>query len=222
VTITTLLFDAGGTLVMPNFRRMADEYAIDGISVTPEALERAEHLARLDFDNDAFVRSHSDPWLSFMQDIARRAGAAYAPAAFERLRAYHDTENLWEQVIDGTREALEALRSRYRLGVISNANGTVKKAFRRLELDGYFETIVDSGEVGVEKPDRLIFELAVRNMNVDAASCVYVGDTFKVDVLGARRAGMRGVLIDPLGSRADRACERIAVLGELATLLVAC
>lgn len=218
-TITTLLFDAGGTLVMPNFRRMAQEFEADGISVTAAALATGEALARLDFERGDFVRSHTDPWISFMQDITRRAGVSYAPAAYERLRAYHDTENLWEDVIEGTHAALDALRSRYRLGVVSNANGTVKHLFRRLGLADYFETIVDSGEAGVEKPDVRIFQLALRDLNVDPTSAVYVGDLFKIDVLGARAAGMRAVLIDPDGSRCDHDCDRIRGLAELAPLL---
>ncbi len=217
--IQALLFDAGGTLVMPNFRRMAEEYERDGISVTADALARAEALARLDFERGDFVRSHTDSWISFLQDIARRAGVAYAPAAYERLRAYHDTENLWERVIDGTHAALDTLRSRYRLGVISNANGTVKHLFRRLGLATYFETIIDSAEAGIEKPDVRIFQLALRDLNADAADAAYVGDVYKIDILGARAAGMRAILLDPDGTRCEHDCDRIRTLAELATLL---
>jgi HAD superfamily hydrolase (TIGR01509 family) len=167
--ISTLLFDAGGTLVMPSFRRMADEYARDGVPVAPEQLARGEALVRLAFDRADFVRTHADPWLSFMHEIARLSGVERPPvAAFERLRAYNDSENLWEEVIAGTEPVLADLGTRYRLGVISNANGTVKKAFARLGIARFFDTIVDSAEVGVEKPDVRIFELALRQMNARA------------------------------------------------------
>ena len=116
--ISTLLFDAGGTLVMPNFRRMADEFARDGVAIEPERLARAEAQARLDFERPDFVRSHpGDIWLSYMHDVARKAEIERPPlAAFERLRAYHDSENLWEQPIAGTEAALTELGARYRLG----------------------------------------------------------------------------------------------------------
>ena len=217
--ISTLLFDAGGTLVMPSFRRMADEYARDGVVVAPEQLARGEALARLDFDRPDFVRTHADPWLNFMHDIARLSGVERPPlAAFERLRAYHDSESLWEEVIAGTEPALAELGTRYRLGVISNANGTVKKTFARLGIARYFDTIVDSGEVGVEKPDVRIFDLALRQMNAPATEAAYVGDVFKVDVLGARAAGLRAILIDPHDFHADRSCERVASVAGLAAL----
>ena len=151
--ISTLLFDAGGTLVMPSFRRMADEYARDGVVIAPEELARGEALARLAFDRADFVRTHADPWLNFMHDIARLSGVERPPgAAFERLRAYNDSQSLWEEVIAGTESALADLGTRYRLGVISNANGTVKKTFARLGIARHFDTIVDSAEVGVESP----------------------------------------------------------------------
>jgi putative hydrolase of the HAD superfamily len=217
--VTTLLFDAGGTLVMPSFRRMAEEYARDGVVVAPQQLARGEALARLAFDRGEYVRVHTDPWLHFMFEIARLAEVEPPVAAFERLRAYHDTENLWEEVIAGTEAALATLGGRYRLGVISNANGTVKSCFARLGLARFFETIVDSTEVGIEKPDVRIFEHALREMNVGAAEAVYVGDVFKIDVVGARAAGLRAILIDPQGFHADKACDRIAALTDLPALL---
>ena len=218
--ISTLLFDAGGTLVMPNFRRMADEYARDGVVVAAERLARGEALARLAFDRGDYLRAHADPWLNFMHEIARLAEVEQPPVpAFERLRANHDNENLWEEIIGGTEAALEELRGRYRLGVISNANGTVKKAFARLGLTRYFDVIVDSAEVGFEKPDVRIFELGLREMKARAAEAAYVGDVFKVDVLGARAAGMRAILIDPHDFHADRTCERVTSLAGLAAVL---
>jgi putative hydrolase of the HAD superfamily len=218
--VSTVLLDAGGTLVMPSFRRMAEEYAREGVVVDPLALARAEAQARLAYDQSRYARTHADPWLNFMHEIARLAEVAAPPlAAFERLRLYHDTENLWEEIIAGTEAALTDLRARYRLGVISNANGTVKRKFARLGLDHFFDVIVDSAEVGIEKPDVRIFEIALGQMKVPAAEAVYVGDVFKVDVMGARAAGMRAVLIDPNGFHPDKACDRIATLAELHPLL---
>jgi len=104
--------------------------------------------------------------------------------------------------------------------VISNANGTVKKAFARIGLARFFEVIVDSAEVGIEKPDARVFELALRAMNVRADEAAYVGDVYKVDVLGARAAGMRAVLIDPHGFHADKPCPRVTSLMELSPTLL--
>ncbi len=66
--------------------------------------------------------------------------------------------------------------------------------------------VVDSGAVGVEKPDPAIFRIALERAGVSAAEAMHVGDLFPVDVVGARRAGLEPVLLDPLGRYADRGC----------------
>ncbi len=220
--ISTLLLDVGGTLVMPNFERMAGEYAADGVAVSARALERAEAEVRLAIERPDFVRSHADPWLAFMHDIARFAGVSAPPrAAFERLRVYHDTTNLWEHVIEGTEAALRTLAARYRLGVVSNANGTVRKKLERVGLGHFFETVVDSAEEGIEKPDPRLFRVALERLGVRAEETAYVGDIFKVDVVGARAAGILPILIDPRGVHLDKACHRVATLAEVTALLAA-
>jgi putative hydrolase of the HAD superfamily len=220
MSITTLLLDVGGTLVMPNFERMAAEYAADGVEVSALALERAEAEARLAVDRGTAVRSHSDPWLSFMHGLSARAGVADPPvAAFERLRSYHDTMNLWECVIDGTEAALGQLSRRYRLGVVSNANGTVRRKLERLGLGHFFETVVDSAEEGSEKPDPRLFRTALARLGARPEETAYVGDLFEVDVIGARAAGLHAILIDPSGLRADLPCDRVASLAEVADVL---
>jgi putative hydrolase of the HAD superfamily len=218
--ISTLLLDVGGTLVMPNFERMAAEYARDGVAVTPVSLERAEAEVRFQIDRPDHVPRHADPWLSFMHGIAHFAGVSEPPlAAFEHLREYHDTTNLWENVIAGTEAALETLAARYRLGVVSNANGTVRRKLARVGLDHFFETVVDSAEESIEKPDPRLFRIALERLGARPEETAYVGDIFKVDVVGARAAGLFAILIDPRGAYADQACDRVAALGEVAALL---
>jgi HAD superfamily hydrolase (TIGR01549 family) len=205
---------------MPNFERMAEEYARDGVEVTAALLARAEAEARLAYERPDGVRPYADGWLTFMHEIARRAGVTEPPvAAFERLRAYHDTTNLWENVIAGTEAALTALARRYRLGVVSNANGTVRKKLARVGLGHFFETVVDSAEEGIEKPDPRLFGVALERLGVRADESAYVGDIFKVDVIGARRAGLFAILIDPRGVHGDKPCERVTTLAEVGAVL---
>ena len=218
--ITTLLLDVGGTLVTPNFERIAAEYAADGVLVEARVLERAEAEARLASDRGDGVRRHADTWLSYMLNIAHYAGVERPPAAaFERLRVYHDTTNLWECVIEGTEAALEALSRRYRLGVVSNANGTVRRKLERVGLGGFFELVVDSAEEGIEKPDARLFHVALERLGARPEHAAYVGDLFKVDVVGALAAGLHPILIDPRGAHADKTCDRVAALGEVEAVL---
>ena len=110
----------------------------------------------------------------------------------------------------------------FTLGVVSNADGRVEHDLGRRGLGGHFATVVDSHVVGVEKPARGIFDLALARLDVPAEHALYVGDVFAVDVQRARGAGMPGVLLDPLGRYPGPVdCPRIRRLAELLDLLPA-
>ncbi len=140
--------------------------------------------------------------------------------ALEEMRSYQQELNLWEHVPAFVRPTLASLKARnLRLAVVSNANGTLRSAFQRLDLAPFFDLVVDSAEEGIEKPDPRLFELALRRVGTDAAHAVHVGDMFHVDVVGARRAGLSAILVDEAGLRQDIACPRIRSIAELPALL---
>ena len=115
----------------------------------------------------------------------------------------------------GTVEVLRTLRNRYQLGVVSNSDGSVASVLERAGLAKFFDCIIDSGVAGVQKPDPAIFGLAARSLGALPGNCLYVGDTYSVDYLGATLAGMQAVLMDRSGSYADSQLPRIASLEEL-------
>ena len=84
-----------------------------------------------------------------------------------------------------------------KLGLISNAGDgeAIRQFIDRNDLDRYFKTIVISEEVGFAKPWKRIFNMALEEMNILPERSVYIGDRYKVDVLGARNAGMHSVYI---------------------------
>jgi putative hydrolase of the HAD superfamily len=218
--LTTILFDAGGTLVRPNFQRMADEFTADGVLATADTLAEADRQFRILFEQPGFERPTTDPWRHYLEHLTRCASLTPFPdGACERLRRYHDASNLWEELMPGTIAALEQLAPRYRLGVVSNANGTVRALMTRLGLDRFFDVVVDSHEEGVQKPDPRLFRIGVERMGAAPESTVYVGDIFAIDVLGARAAGLSAVLIDPHGLHTDKPCDRITTMLELPALL---
>ena len=112
--------------------------------------------------------------------------------------------------------ALEALRARgLRLVVVSNANGTLLAHMERLGLTGRFDHILDSQDEGVEKPDPRFFEIALERSGARKETTIHVGDLYYVDVVGARNAGLRGVLLDEANLRPDADCPRVRSLAEL-------
>jgi putative hydrolase of the HAD superfamily len=111
---------------------------------------------------------------------------------------------------------LEVLRERgLQLVVVSNANGRLRDALRRLTIDQYFHHILDSFEEGVEKPDPRLFQIALQKAGADASTTIHVGDLYEIDVVGARGAGIRGVLLDEGGLYTDADCPRVRSLGDL-------
>lgn len=216
-----LLLDAGGTIVFPDFRRIADEFSKDGVKVEPEALARAEARVRLEMDSQEFVHSTDDAqrWEAYLRRLFELVGIKKIPIdALLRLKRYHDTNNLWDSVPADIPETLKALKERFRLGVVSNANGTVKTLLTRIQLAQYFEIIVDSHEEGMEKPDPRIFQRALERLQVPASDTAYVGDLYHVDILGAQAVGMKPILIDPFDFYKEKPVTRIKALREILTL----
>jgi len=222
--IETLFLDAGGVLVAPNWRRVSDVLAAHGIAVSAEKLEAADPYARRDVDlgtvADSDDRKRGWVYVNLVLGYADVPVSAATDAALADLQAYHSTQNLWEVVPDGVPQALDDFR---RLGlklvVVSNANGRLRFLLDRLGLGTRVDVVLDSAEEGVEKPDPRLFEIAMARSGAVAASTMHVGDLYTVDVQGARAAGLRPMLLDPLGLYADFDCDRVGSLGELAERL---
>ncbi len=115
---------------------------------------------------------------------------------------------------------LRALRDAgYRLVVLSNANGTLHRAFARLGLAPLVDMMFDSANEGVEKPDRRYFDLVLARTGARRETTVHVGDLYHVDVTGARAAGVAAVLVDEAGLHRDADCPRVRSIAELPALL---
>jgi putative hydrolase of the HAD superfamily len=125
----------------------------------------------------------------------------------------------WDQILPGTREALQRIGGELPIAVISNADGRIEHLLRRCGIADCFRSITVSGIVGSEKPHPAIFEAALREMQAKPAESLYVGDVYSVDFLGARNAGMEAVLFDFAGAYRDRDLPRVESLMELESWL---
>lgn len=101
-----------------------------------------------------------------------------------------------------TRECLEQLRGRYRLGIITDGSSDhQREKLDRTNIAGFFDTVIISGEVGIGKPDTRIFNLALKQLAADPEATVFVGDGLEKDIQGAQNAGIRGIWINREGIR---------------------
>jgi HAD superfamily hydrolase (TIGR01509 family) len=221
VRVETLFLDAGGVLVNPNWERVSAALGRQGVEASAERLAAAEPLAKRDLDTQQRIVSTTDQsrsWLYF-DSVLTHAGVALSEAtdaALAELRDYHARWNLWESVPDEVVPCLRRLRAMgLRLIVISNANGTLRDHFGRLGLAALFDHLLDSHDEGVEKPDPRIFQVALERSGAQPETTVHVGDFYHVDVIGARAAGLRAVLLDAAGLYDGVDCPRVRSLTEL-------
>lgn len=99
--------------------------------------------------------------------------------------------------IPGIAAALSTLQGRFRLVILSNARDShapqVQAALARAGLDGQFEAIFTTADLGLEKPDPAYFHKVARSLGAAPQELVMIGDSYPVDIPGARRAGWRTI-----------------------------
>ena len=140
-----------------------------------------------------------------------------APEMQCRMSEEHKPEDIILPDVFPTLETLKGLG--FSLSVVSNRSKPFREYLQSLELAGYFDVILAAGEVASWKPDPIIFQHALEKLALNPDQAVYVGDNYFADVVGARRAGLLPVLIDPQGIFADPGCPVITRISELPGLL---
>jgi putative hydrolase of the HAD superfamily len=203
-----LLLDAGGTLLFPDQELIAHTLAAHGWVLDSERLYDAHfrlvHQYDVQFRGGTAAASISIG--TFYRDMMMLAGAPgkAAEAAVGELVARHDETSLWTYTKPWVAKTLELLKSRgIRMSVISNSDGRVRQQLDACGIPPYLESVFDSQIVGIEKPDPEIFLHAIKALGLSAAECLYVGDFYSADVVGANRAGIGAVHLDPLGLYGD-------------------
>ena len=201
-----VLFDVGNTLLGLDHERIAPAVARAlGRPLTADALRAASPRAALAMEEGR--SSDQERALRYLRLLFEYAGvpAADMPQVEQVLWTLHAERNLWSGIDPRTPVALGKLQAQgARLGVVSNSDGRVQEALDAAGLGGFFGVVVDSKLAGFEKPDPRIFLPALAALDVTPADALYVGDLYEVDVVGARRAGMAAVLLDPAGLHASR------------------
>jgi len=215
-----IFFDAGNTLIFLNPSELLPIFREVGVEANEDLFWEAEFRARLGLARtveDGATGTEDHMWQAYFSELFSRCGVPSEQLAHvgTRVKEVHAESHLWTHVDPATAPALEALKDQgYRLAVISNADGRVEGLIRDAGIHHFFEFVMDSAVVGVEKPNPEIFLRACDQMGVGPEESVYVGDLYPVDVLGARKAGMEAILLDPMG-RLDYPVDRIPNVAAL-------
>lgn len=95
-------------------------------------------------------------------------------------------------------ELLKSLRGKYKLAVVTNTftsgEKEVRDALKRMGLEHYFQAIITSVDVGHNKPDKGIFEVALRALKLEPGEVIMIGDRIDADIFGANRIGIKTIL----------------------------
>ena len=229
--IRAVFLDAGNTLVFPRLEVIITDLKEQGHTATPEDFYAAERVAKRKLDDWLWpqIRARKIPeqadhyyWSVYLHELTRRLGASESERGELTRRLIEGFQDIqtWSRVMPDTRPFLDSLWSqRYLLGVISNSVGTLEAQLVRLGLARYFQVILDSAIVGIQKPHPGIFKLGLQRAGVEGSEAVFVGDTHATDVGGAQLAGLTGVLMDTVGAYPDAACPKISSLPELESIL---
>ena len=228
---TTAFFDAAGTLLTVK-GSVGERYAVlasaYGKDVAPHEIEagfrrifpKAPPLAFPGAPAAKLAELEHAWWRSVVRDVF----AGFGP--FPRFDDYFDAlyeafaqPEAW-RLYPETRATLDALRARgYRLGVISNFDARLFGLLDGLGIADRFDPIIASSRAGAAKPDPAIFRHALTKCGASAEQAVHVGDTYELDVLGARAAGVAAILIDRVGRATPPDCPTVRRLDEVPTAL---
>ena len=104
--------------------------------------------------------------------------------------------------VKGAKSVIRNLAGRFQLGIVSNGfPDTQYRKLRTLGMEELFDCILLSEEIGIRKPDPGIFWKAAELLARKPEECLYVGDSYEADVLGAKKAGMQMCWLNPGGLR---------------------
>ena len=196
-----LIFDAGGVLVFPDFDLLAEIGNQVGINTSPHQIAQAH--ARLFRGLDEYIAQNRQfPKISYFQDIFNQISDSEekVKTACELTIRADKIKHIWTATWPWVAESLQKLKDLgYHMAVISNSDGRVDQILQDLGIRGYFDIVIDSFVVGVEKPDTRIFEIALQSLDWNPDETIYIGDIFYIDVWGANQAGLGAIHLDKMG-----------------------
>jgi FMN phosphatase YigB (HAD superfamily) len=210
-SITALLFDFGGTLDGPAhwLDRFIASYRSAGVDISRAELDPAfDHATRTGYgatrivarfgmtDLVRFLVGHQFEYLRKSGPDQLRATLDASGAAGRHRFVEGVTNSFVRETVAGmshSRDIVVPLKSRFKLGVVSNFYGNLDRVLEEAKLDRLFTAVADSSRIGIFKPDLGIFEAALKKIQCAPESVAMIGDSLGKDCAPARKLGMRTV-----------------------------
>lgn len=203
--LSTVVFDLDGTLC---------HYATSIEQAMADALAHAAAPANLIGDLSLAADRYNDLWYELQEDhdsttslreriwirLLADHGIHDKALAHELSDVYVGLRTASLVPFDGVLDLLTDLRKKYSIGLLTNGPSDLQwEKIKLLGIEGYFDAITVSGDIGIHKPDPRPFASLLRRLNTCADRAVYVGNSYEMDIIGAVGAGMLSVWVNPDG-----------------------
>jgi putative hydrolase of the HAD superfamily len=203
--MTAVTFDFGQTLAELDVEMLSRRVAERGAELDPARASAASSVAWAAY-GDAKRRGlvAREAWCTFMATLLTESGLQSADAGLlaDWLFDQQPSQNLWRRPIAGMFELVrELFDAGVPLGIVSNSEGKLSELCAELGIRSMFTAFADSGVLGIEKPDRRIFEHTAAGLGVAPSELVHVGDAWEADVVGALGVGARAIWFAPTDDR---------------------
>ncbi|MCI0692730.1 HAD family hydrolase [candidate division KSB1 bacterium] len=201
-----ILFDRGNTLVQFGETDYDAGQKVILASVRPPNKIDAAAFDRFEdefFERLDFYRERANlecNLLHYYELMARYFGIQFDKPYEELCRRYHFVAERISTMPGAQHVLAELKRAGFRLGLVTNTSlphSIIVEEFQRLSLYDYFDTMVCSSEIVFRKPDRAMFDVALRVLNISPSETMFVGDSYHADVVGAKQTGMKTVWLNP-------------------------
>ncbi len=199
--IRAVFFDVDFTLIYPGPTFQGEGYqrfcAAHGIEVDPEKFLDAVIEASPILNDEQELRYQDELFVRYTRriiEVMGGTGDALDACAAQIVREWAACQHFF--LYDDVTPVLQQLDARgFKVGLISNSHRCLASFQQHFELHGLIAAAISSSEHGFLKPHPSIFEAGLRLVGVQPEEAVMVGDSLMHDIEGARRVGMRGVLV---------------------------
>ncbi|MBI1929962.1 HAD family hydrolase [Candidatus Poribacteria bacterium] len=193
-----LLFDFGGTLDTDGIHwslKFWDVYQRLGVHISQQEFRGAylaaeSHIAG-DVKREDTLLHTLEKQVCFQFAWLKHNTEMSSPALSDE-RSLHIAAACYkdvQQTIRRARGMLEALRSTYLLGLVSNFYGNLETVCRELNIYALFGAIIDSTIVGIRKPNPQIFQIATQELGIAPSEATVIGDSYERDIVPAKSLG---------------------------------
>jgi putative hydrolase of the HAD superfamily len=203
--IKAIGFDLFNTLITVESRTIAEamrrafhSLEKEGLALDYELFKQAHRQAAMGFLAETRRdgrETHNRFWISTALKTLGYSVPPDDPRIAEAVNGYFSAFYPYCRLVPGTKEMLESLSGKYRIGLLSNFTHppAAREILKRVGLTPFFELVLISGDLGYRKPHPSVFHRLIENLGVEKSRILYIGDDPESDITGARQAGLQPV-----------------------------